>query len=144
MGGKINVEGLYRRLGLAKDGIERGARAGLLSETRGFTPGEREVVKQEMDALYRVFIERVAKGRDMSADAVRKVAGGRIWSGLHARQIGLVDELGGPLEAFADLRRRMGIDAAERVRVEVHPWRSRLAGLRALLGEAESVRSGIL
>ena len=143
VGGKLNIEGLYRRVGVAKDAIERGARAGLLSETRGFTPDERDVVKREMDALYRVFVRRVAEGRGMSEDAVLKVAGGRIWSGLHAKSIGLVDEIGGPLEALADVRRRMGMDEAQRFRFEVHPWSSRLSGLRALLGESESLRAGI-
>jgi protease-4 len=56
VGGKLNVDGLYRRLGIAKDGIERGARAGMLSESRGFTPAERSAVKRGMDGLYRVLV----------------------------------------------------------------------------------------
>jgi protease-4 len=144
VGGKLNVGGLYRRLGIAKDGIERGARAGLLSESRGFTPDERSAVKREMDGLYRVFLKRVADGRGLSEKAVEKVAGGRIWSGLQASRLGLVDELGGPLDALADLRNRMGLSEADRFALEVHPSHSRLAGLRALLGEGENLRAGIL
>lgn len=144
VGGKLNLEGLYRRLGVAKDGIERGARAGLLSETRGFTPDERAVVKREMDALYRVFLKRVAKGRGLELEAVEKVAGGRVWSGLRAQSLGLVDEIGGPLDALAELRRRMGVDEADRCLLEVHPWRSRWAGVRALVGGSERLRAGIL
>lgn len=144
VGGKLNIDGLYRRLGIAKDGIERGARAGLLSESRGFTPDERSAVKREMDGMYRVFLKRVADGRNMTEEAVERVAGGRIWSGLHASRLGLVDEIGGPLDALADLRLRMELADGDRFALEAHPWRSRLASLRALLGEDETLRAGIL
>jgi protease-4 len=91
VGGKINLDGLYQRVGVAKDGIERGARAGLLSESRGFTPDERSAVRGEMAALYEIFVDRVAQSRGLSIDDTRTVAQGRVWSGFRAREIGLVD-----------------------------------------------------
>lgn len=133
VGGKLNLEGLYERIGVARDGIERGARAGMLSEARGFTPSERAKVRDTMGALYGVFLDRVAQGRPLAREAVEKVAEGRVWSGARARALGLVDAIGGPLEAIAEARRRAGLRDDERVLIDVHPRLPRLPGLRALL-----------
>ncbi|MFQ5415792.1 MAG: S49 family peptidase, partial [Myxococcota bacterium] len=80
VGGKLNLEGLYERVGVTKDAVERGARAGLLSESRGFTPDEKSAVRGEMAALYDTFVDRVASGRGLSIADTRKVAEGRVWS----------------------------------------------------------------
>jgi protease-4 len=80
----------------------------------------------------------------MTTEAVERVAGGRIWSGLHASRLGLVDEIGGPLDALADLRRRMELADGDRFALEAHPSRSRLASVRALLGEDDALRAGVL
>lgn len=134
VGGKLNFEGLYRRLGVGRDGVESGARAGLFSEARGFTPDERLAVRDQMESLYDVFLERVAAGRSLSRDAVERVAGGRIWSGRQALEAGLVDALGGPLEAIDEALVRAGIAPGERYQVDVHPRRPRLPDLRTLIG----------
>jgi protease-4 len=133
IGGKVNLEGLYRRIGVAKEAIERGARAGLLSERRGFTPDERNAVRGEMAALYETFVDRVARGRGLSVDDTREVAEGRVWSGSRARQVGLVDAFGGPLEALLAVRRRAGLRSDEPVLVDRHPRPPRIPGLRDLL-----------
>jgi len=133
VGGKINLEGLYQRVGAAKDAVERGARAGLLSESRSFTPDEKSAVRGEMAALYEIFVARVAQGRGLSIEETREVAQGRVWSGARARQIGLVDAMGGPLEALLAVRRRAGLLRDEPVLVERHPRRPRIPGLRDLL-----------
>jgi len=133
VGAKLNLEGLYRRLGIGRDGVEMGARAGLYSDARGFTPDERRAVGDEMQALYDVFVKRVAAGRGIPVEAVERVAQGRIWSGRDALDVGLVDALGGPLEAIEDARERAGIGEGERYQLEVLPRRPRLPDLRALL-----------
>jgi protease IV len=133
VGGKLNLEGLYRRIGVGRDAVERGARAGLLSEARGFTPDERRVVRREMETLYAAFLDRVARGRGLAVDAVHGVAEGRVWSGERALRLGLVDALGGPLEALRELRRRAGLAPGEPFAISLLPRAPRLAGLRALL-----------
>jgi protease-4 len=132
VGGKVNVEGLYQRVGVVKEAIERGARAGMLSETRGFTPDERKAVREGMASIYESFLDRVARGRGMSREDVERAAQGRLWSGTRARGLGLVDALGGPHEALGEVRRRAGLSPDERVLVEVHPRASMLPNLRAL------------
>ena len=132
VGGKPNLEGLYRRIGVARDAVERGARAGLLSEARGFTPDERAALREDMASLYATFVARVAEGRGLSTQAVESVAQGRVWSGARAHALGLVDAIGGPLEALRETRRRAGLRDGERVLIEAYPRRSALAGLRWL------------
>jgi len=132
VGGKVNLEGLYRRVGVAKDAVERGARAGMLSEGRGFTPDEKRAVRTEMNAVYENFVSRVAEGRKVSVEEIQAVAQGRIWSGERARQVGLVDAIGGPLEAIAAVRGRASVES-EAVLVDRYPRRPRIPGVRDVL-----------
>jgi protease-4 len=78
-----------------------------------------------MEALYATFVARVAEGRKLDEAAVRRLGGGRIWSGLRALEGGLVDALGGPLEAVADAARRAGLAVDEGFELEFHPRRPR-------------------
>jgi protease-4 len=87
---------------------------------RGFTEDEREAVRSEMRELYDTFVARVAEGRGIAEEAVRRVAEGRVWSGERALGAGLVDALGGPLEALREARRRAGL-RREPVLLEHHP-----------------------
>ncbi len=111
---------------------------GVFSETRGFTPDERQAVRSGMEAVYEVFVRRVAAGRKLDPDDVRRMAEGRIFSGRRAVDLGLVDRLGGPLEALREAASRAGIREGERYQVDVLPRRPRLPDLRTLLGGAEA------
>ncbi len=121
VGGKLNLEGLYRRLGIGREGVERGARAGLFSESRGFTADEAQTLRRTMQESYRTFVARVAEGRGLAQSAVEAVAQGRVWSGQRARTLGLVDRAGGPLEAIAEARARAELAPGERIVVRTLP-----------------------
>jgi protease-4 len=123
IGGKLDLSALYRRIGIGLDAVERGARAGMHSSARGFTAEEREALTVEMRDLYAVFVARVAEGRRLPTDAVQRAAEGRIWSGRRALELGLVDAIGGPLEALQEARRRAGVRRGEPALLEVHPRR---------------------
>jgi protease-4 len=140
VGGKLDVAALYERLGIGRGAVERGARAGLHSETRGFTPDERAALREEMRALYDLFLERVAEGRGLARDDVARCAQGRVWSGASARGLGLVDEHGGPLEALAEVRRRAGLSPLARTVLEIHPRLPRFESLRSLAGLSAGLR----
>ncbi len=133
VGGRLDPKGLYRRLGVAREGVERGARAGLLSAARPLVPAERAALRADLRAVYELFLERVAEGRRTTREAVHAVARGRVWSGRRALAEGLVDALGGPLEALAEARRRSGIAEGERVRLEILPRAPALAGIASWL-----------
>jgi len=121
IGGKPDLSGLFEKIGVTRDGVERGARAGMLSAGRGFTPDERAAYRALLRAMHGTFADRVAQGRGLSAEEVAGLASGRVWSGRQARALGLVDELGGPLEALAEARRRAGLGERERYLLELHP-----------------------
>ena len=93
-GGKFVVGDLYDKLEIGHQELQRGARADLYSEFRPFDEDEREQMRQELGATYAQFKEVVARGRDMTEEAVEKIARGRVWTGEQATDIGLVDELG--------------------------------------------------
>jgi len=136
VGGKVNLSELYRRVGISKEAVERGARAGMLSETRAFTAEERAAMRGELAHVYDTFVRRVAEGRGIEPAQVERAAGGRVWSGLRAQALGLVDAIGGPLEALREARRRAGLAEGQRWLLEQHPRRPRLPGLRSLLALA--------
>lgn len=135
LSGKFNFAGLYERWGVGLDAVERGARAGMVSSSRGFTPDEKAALRARTASLYDLFVDRVARGRRLSVEQVERVGGGRVWSGARARTVGLVDAIGGPLEALAALRTRAGMDADDRYLVDRHPRFLPLAGLAPLFGQ---------
>jgi protease-4 len=143
VGGKLNVGGLYERMGIAKEAVQKGARAGLLSEARGFTPDERAAVRREMEAIYDTFLDRVAEGRQLPRKGLKKLAEGRIWSGKQAQSLGLVDALGGPLDALHELRRRAGLGEAESFTLTTLPRAPRIPELVASLLGRGAARTGV-
>ncbi len=130
VGGKLDLSGLYERIGIGRDGVERGARAGLFSEARGFTPDERKVVREGMHSAYERFVARVAEGRALAPERVRAAAGGRVWSGSAALAHGLVDALGGPFEALAEAQRRAHLDPEQPAALAFAPRPPRFGMLR--------------
>jgi len=93
-------------------------RAGYMSPLVPWDDPTRERVRALMQGIYDLFIARVAEGRKMPADKVLPNAEGRIWSGPQGLERGLVDKLGGLLEAIADARKAGGVDATTPVTVE--------------------------
>ena len=69
---------------------------------RPLTPEKGQLIQMEVERGYKTFLSRVATGRDMSVEAVDSVGQGRVWLGAKAKELGLVDELGG-LETLSAL-----------------------------------------
>jgi protease-4 len=120
-GGKFNVLGLYRKLGLNVETLSRGQHAEMLSPFKDFSPEEARRFDQVMWNVYETFVDRVAAGRDMEEEEVDRVAQGRVWSGQAALDRGLVDELGGIPRAVSIAKDLAGIPADEEVTVEIYP-----------------------
>jgi protease-4 len=134
VGGKLDAGALLEKLGVDHDAVERGRRAGLLTSLRGFTPDERSLVRRDMEAVYDVFLRRVEAGRKLTRADLERVAQGRIWSGVRALALGLVDAHGGPLEAIREARSRAGLAADEAVALDVQPRHAPVDLVRGLLG----------
>ncbi|MBI5170473.1 MAG: signal peptide peptidase SppA [Candidatus Eisenbacteria bacterium] len=120
-GGKLNILGLYHKLGLTIETVSRGRNASMLSPYEDFSPEAAAKFQQQMDAFYRTFLARVAEGRQMDATAVDSIAQGRVWTGLSAKRLGLVDTLGGLSTAVALARQHAKVAEGSSVRLEPFP-----------------------
>jgi protease-4 len=96
---KLVTEGLYNKLGARRQTVTRGEHAGAMSDMRMNTPEEDSMMQAQVDYFYRQFVQKVATGRKLSFEKVDSVGQGRIWSGLDAKRVGIVDTLGGFLDA---------------------------------------------
>lgn len=86
---------LEKRLGITFDSTATSPAAEGLIGIKPLTTQERSVITKSVDRIYDVFTEHVAEGRNMELSDVLEIAEGRVWSGTMAKEIGLVDEIGG-------------------------------------------------
>ena len=93
--GKAVTRGLFDKLGLVREAVERGPRAGMLGSDDEFTPEEWEVLNRWLDTVYDDFTHKAATDRGLAHAALEPLARGRVWTGADAHQRGLVDHLGG-------------------------------------------------
>ncbi len=111
IGGKLVTRGLYDKLGLNTEVIARGGNSGALSMNQPFTPGERKMWMGLLEDTYHQFVSKAAEGRKMSYDHLQSLAQGRVYSGVTAKKLGLVDELGTLQDAIAAAKTAAGLKA---------------------------------
>ena len=119
--GKFNISGLYNMLGLSTDQVTTSDNATLFSFQQNFTPAQRAWVEKSLHDTYDQFIKGVAQGRGMTVDAVDKIGKGRVWTGAQAKNLGLVDELGGVGTAIRLAKQLAHIPATGRVSIVRFP-----------------------
>jgi protease-4 len=117
---KLVTRGLYDKLGITWDAVKKGEHADAFSDLRHFTDDERARVQKELRFGYEQFLNRVADGRQKTVDYVDSVGQGRIWSGTKAKELGLVDEVGGLLDAIDAAKELAGLKDKE-VSIAVYP-----------------------
>ena len=109
-GGKLAIDGALNRFGLNLSGVSVGGPfASAYAAGEPFTEAQRAEFSEWMDRIYATFVQRVATGRRLDPARVQQIARGRVWTGAQARQLGLVDELGGLPQAVARARREARI-----------------------------------
>ncbi len=121
----FNVQELVNdKLGVTTDVVSTGELSDFGNMARPLTEVERTIIQSSVEDGYETFISRVAEGRGMHPDSVRKVASGRVWTGTQAKARGLVDVLGGLDTAVSIAAAK--IKAGEDYRVvyfpEKKPW----------------------
>ncbi len=91
-----NVGQLQDKVGISVDGVQTHEHANFESDivVRGMNAEEREMMQAEINRGYDLFTRRCAEGRGMTQDEIKAIGEGRVWSGIRAKEIGLVDELG--------------------------------------------------
>jgi protease-4 len=135
-------EGLLGKVGVAFDGVATSELASSARVDKPLSPQLRDVLQMGVDHEYRNFLKLVADARDKTPAEIDAIAQGRVWSGAKAKELGLVDELGGLPEAIDAAARlaklakgQYGVD----YRQQPMNWRQQLA---RDLGAA-SVRAGL-
>lgn len=118
---KVNMEELYSKLGITAENVKFGKKADMFSTFRKATPEERKLLQKEITRFYDQFITKVANGRSLPKEEVRKIAKGRVWTGKHAVELGLVDELGGLSKAIDIAKEMAGIPVKDPVKLVVWP-----------------------
>ena len=88
-------EFLENKLGITTDRVKTGEYSNLLTMTRSLNDAEKEIIQKDINEGYETFTSKAAQGRNMDVAALKQVASGRVWSGIQAFEVGLVDVLGG-------------------------------------------------
>jgi protease IV len=103
--------GLFRELGIEIDSVTAGKHKDMFLPGQ-LTPPRRRIVQRMVNVMYDQFVSAVARGRNLPESKVRRLATGQLYTGTQARQVGLVDELGGQDDAVARAEDLAGIDDA--------------------------------
>ncbi|MEB2774421.1 signal peptide peptidase SppA [Algoriphagus sp. D3-2-R+10] len=106
---------LNDHLGITTDVVKTGELSDFMNVTRPMTDVERSIIQNVIEDGYETFVSRVSEGRGMSAEAVKEVASGRVWTGNQAKERGLVDVLGGLNTTIEIAAARIGAEDDYRV-----------------------------
>lgn len=121
LAGKFNMSELYEKLGITAERLVYGEKADMFSTFRGLTDEERALLKREIVWIYERFLAKAAEGRSLSVEEVNRIGRGRVWTGQQAKELGLVDELGGLSKAIQLAKELAGIPGGEEVKLAVRP-----------------------
>jgi protease-4 len=121
LGGKMLTSGFWDTVGLSWDEVHQGENATMFTGTEDYTPAEWARFEAWLDRVYVDFTSKVADGRKLPKEKVLEIAKGRIWSGQDAKNLGLVDELGGYDVALRLAKKAINVSEGEEVKVVVYP-----------------------
>lgn len=106
----VASELMNKKIGLHTSTVKTNEFADFGDFSREMTEGEKQLLQGYVNRGYELFTKRCAEGRKMKQDDIKKIAEGRVWTGEHAKQIGLVDQLGSLDDAIAVAKKRAKID----------------------------------
>ena len=121
VGGKLAMNGLYKKIGISTDAIRRGDNSNMFSLTEKFSEGERKVVESMMQDIYRLFTTKAAAGRKMDLAKLEALASGQVYTGRIAKRKGLIDEVGTLKDAFQVAKVAGGLDPEKKYQLLVLP-----------------------
>jgi len=134
----INVEGLLEKLGIQIESFKGGKYKDMYSGFREMTPEEEKIMQEMVDEYYELFVDVVAEGRGLSKDEVRNLATGQIYTGTEAKELGLVDALGG-----LDTATELAMELADIEAAVVEYYQPPRITLLSLLGFANAIQARI-
>lgn len=120
--GKFNLKGFFEDLlGITFDSVKAGENADFYSSIKNFSPCQRETLVKMMKKIYEDFVINVSNERKIPKEEVEKIAKGRVWTGIQALKLKLVDKIGGYREAISEAKRLAKIPEKEKVKIVVFP-----------------------
>ncbi|MEW6143742.1 MAG: signal peptide peptidase SppA [Thermodesulfobacteriota bacterium] len=140
--GKFELGELYRKLGVKRELIPLGKKSLMFSASRDFSEDEEQKLDELMKFYYGEFVRMVSESRGLDAARAEKAAKGRVWTGAQAKELGLVDELGGFWDAVNIAGREAGLpeDKIPRLRFYSPQRGIRLSSLFGDAGYSEFLR----
>ena len=109
--GKIVTQGFWDHYGIHWGEVHNGNNAGIWSSGQEYSENEQQKFNEYLDQIYNIFQEKVAHGRKLTPEKVRQVAKGQIWTGVEAKENGLIDGLGGLNKAIETAKKEIGLAA---------------------------------
>ena len=97
------------KIGVNFDTVNTARNATAFSPFQDLSEEERQLLNQRTQSIYNTFLQRVSDGRGLPVERVREIAGGRVYSGIRAREIGLIDDFGNLQDAIASAARLANI-----------------------------------
>jgi protease-4 len=101
---------VVEKIGIHSSVVKTNEYADFGDMTRPMNEGEKMVMQASVNRGYELFTKRCADGRGVPQDSIKAIAEGRVWTGLHAMELGLVDQLGGLEDAIAEAKKRADIE----------------------------------
>ncbi len=136
--GKPNLKGLYDKLGITRQSLQRGKRASISNEYRYLSEDEKKFLYGHLERIYNDFVAKVAQSRKMSVEAAEAVSKGRLWIGIQAKDNGLVDVEGGLIDAISLAKIKAGIPQNEEPEIIYFPKKKKLMEFFIELAEISS------
>ncbi len=121
LGGKMFTPGLWEKIGISWDEVETSANASMWAGTHDYSEAEWARYSFWLDRVYEDFTTKVAEGRNIPIERIQEIAKGRVWTGTQAKELGLVDELGGYVKALELTREVLGLSADAPLRLQTFP-----------------------
>ncbi len=116
-----NLTGALDKLGISVDTIKTSESAAFLNPMLPFSATEKAKLYSLSEKIYHRFVARVAESRGKTFEQTREVAKGRVWTGKEAKDVGLVDVLGGLQESINIAKKRIGVSPDTKVAIRIYP-----------------------
>ncbi|AHM57361.1 protease 4 [Peptoclostridium acidaminophilum DSM 3953] len=111
-------EGIYEKLGVNVERLQRGKYSGTLDLSKGLSADEEALLQKSIENVYAEFKQRVSSGRNMDMEKLEGYAQGRVWTGDKAVEIGLADEVGNLGDAIEAMAKKTGLGSSDVTLVE--------------------------
>lgn len=125
--GKFNFKGFLEKLGVTSERISKGKMATLFSVNKSFTKDEETKFNTMMSDMYNSFVNLVSKSRNLDYDKAESASKGRVWTSFNAKELGLIDNIGGLKDAINEAHKMSDLPLRDFPNVKVIATKQKIA-----------------